>query len=123
MIEQAGLRDCLQSPGILPIPPVGYLEMLGLMKSARVVMTDSGGVQEETTALGIPCITLRANTERPITAEQGTNTVVGCDIALILSTVDDIMESGGKAGKTPELWDGKAAGRIVEIIKNKYFTA
>ena len=123
MVEQAGLQGSLSSPGVLLVPPVGYLEMLGLMNSAQWVMTDSGGVQEETTALGIPCITLRENTERPITVEQGTNTVVGCDTALILSTVENILTTGGKAGNIPELWDGNAAGRIVDIIREKYFDA
>lgn len=121
MVEQAGLQGYLRGPRILLVPPVGYLEMLGLMNSAQLVMTDSGGVQEETTALGIPCITLRENTERPITVEQGTNTVVGCDTALIISTVENILSTGGKRGKIPELWDGSAAGRIVEVIRGKYF--
>ncbi|MDD5034958.1 MAG: UDP-N-acetylglucosamine 2-epimerase (non-hydrolyzing) [Methylococcaceae bacterium] len=122
MVEQAGLEGYLDNPAILPIPPVGYLEMLGLMKSAKLVMTDSGGVQEETTALGIPCITLRENTERPITVEQGTNTVVGSDPVLILSCVDDILLTGGKAGKIPELWDGKTSERIVDRLREKYFS-
>lgn len=123
MIEHAGLGHYLNSSGILPVPPVGYLEMLGLMKDAKLVLTDSGGVQEETTALGVPCITLRENTERPITSEQGTNTVVGSDTELICSTVEDILKTGGKAGKIPELWDGKASDRIVEIINKSYFSA
>lgn len=101
---------------IFCIPPVSYLEMLGLMSQARMVLTDSGGLQEETTALGVPCITLRENTERPITVEQGTNTVVGRDAAKILAAADDILRTGGKAGKVPELWDGKAAVRIREHI-------
>ena len=121
MVEQSGLQELLRRPGILLVPPVSYLEMLGLMHAAKWVMTDSGGVQEETTALGVPCITLRENTERPITVDQGTNTVVGSDTALILSTVDTILATGGKAGKIPELWDGKAAGRIVNIVREKYF--
>jgi UDP-N-acetylglucosamine 2-epimerase (non-hydrolysing) len=90
--------------------------MLGLMREARVVLTDSGGIQEETTALGVPCITLRENTERPITVEQGTNTVVGTDQARILDCYQEIMSRGGKAGRVPELWDGKAAQRIVAAI-------
>lgn len=121
MIEQAGLQETFRSPGILLIPPVSYLEMLGLMNKAKLVLTDSGGVQEETTALGIPCVTLRENTERPITVVQGTNTVVGCDPNLILSIVNDILSTGGKAGKIPELWDGNTAGRIVNIVLAKYF--
>jgi UDP-N-acetylglucosamine 2-epimerase (non-hydrolysing) len=76
------------------------------------VLTDSGGIQEETTALGVPCLTLRDTTERPITVEQGTNTVVGRDRARCLRLVDDIVGGGGKRGRTPELWDGAAAPRI-----------
>jgi UDP-N-acetylglucosamine 2-epimerase (non-hydrolysing) len=121
MVEVHGLSDYLNVPEILIIPPVGYLEMLGLMKSAKLVMTDSGGVQEETTALGVPCITLRENTERPITVEQGTNTVVGSDANLIMSCVENILLTGGKTGNIPELWDGKASERIVNIIREKYF--
>ena len=97
---------------MLALPPLGYLEMLGLMQTARLVLTDSGGMQEETTALGVPCVTLRENTERPITVEQGTNTVVGQDPARILAVVDDILRTGGKAGRIPELWDGQASQRI-----------
>jgi UDP-N-acetylglucosamine 2-epimerase (non-hydrolysing) len=90
--------------------------MLGLMKDARVILTDSGGIQEETTALGVPCITLRDNTERPITVSQGTNTVVGTDVDRILACYEDVMKTGGKVGRVPELWDGKAAQRIVQVI-------
>jgi UDP-N-acetylglucosamine 2-epimerase (non-hydrolysing) len=92
--------------------------MLGLMKDARVVLTDSGGIQEETTALGVPCITLRDNTERPITVTQGTNSVVGTDPERILACYEDVMRTGGKVGRVPELWDGAAAQRIVSIINN-----
>jgi UDP-N-acetylglucosamine 2-epimerase (non-hydrolysing) len=98
------------------LPPVGYLEMLGLLLASRLVLTDSGGMQEETTALGIPCLTLRANTERPVTIEQGTNTLTGTDRAGILGTVDDILATGGKAGRVPELWDGHAAERIADVL-------
>ena len=86
--------------------------MVGLMRDARVVLTDSGGVQEETTALGVPCLTLRDNTERPITVEQGTNALVPRDRARVLALIDEVLVSGGKRGRTPELWDGKAAARI-----------
>jgi UDP-N-acetylglucosamine 2-epimerase (non-hydrolysing) len=86
------------------------------MRDAKIVLTDSGGIQEETTALGVPCITLRENTERPITVDQGTNTVVGTDTVKIMSSYRDVMDTGGKAGKMPELWDGKAAERIVDTI-------
>jgi UDP-N-acetylglucosamine 2-epimerase (non-hydrolysing) len=88
------------------------------MSDARFVLTDSGGIQEETTALGIPCVTLRENTERPITVEQGTNTIVGSDPEKIRTCVDAILETGGKSGRVPELWDGKAAERIAQKISD-----
>ena len=116
-IEQHGLGAVLEAPSIICVPPLGYLEMLGLMQAARLVLTDSGGIQEETTALGIPCITLRENTERPITVEQGTNTVVGSSPAHILAAVDDILRTGGKAGRVPELWDGRASQRIAAVLR------
>jgi UDP-N-acetylglucosamine 2-epimerase (non-hydrolysing) len=90
--------------------------MLGLLAGARAVITDSGGIQEETTALGVPCLTMRENTERPITVEQGTNTVVGRDRARVLACVDDILRNGGKRGRVPELWDGHAAERIADDL-------
>jgi len=111
-IEAFGFADLLQAGRIALLPPQGYLEMLGLMAEATVVLTDSGGMQEETTALSVPCLTLRENTERPITVEQGTNTLVGRDRALILRLVEEIAATGGKRGRTPELWDGRAAERI-----------
>jgi UDP-N-acetylglucosamine 2-epimerase (non-hydrolysing) len=94
------------------LPPQGYLEMLGLMSGATLVLTDSGGMQEETTALGVPCLTLRENTERPITIEQGTNTLVGRDRSAIERAFGDILSGQGKRGRVPELWDGHAAERI-----------
>jgi UDP-N-acetylglucosamine 2-epimerase (non-hydrolysing) len=94
------------------LPPQGYLEMLGLMHGATLVLTDSGGLQEETTALGVPCLTLRENTERPITVEQGTNTMVGRDLAAIRAGVAAILAGQGKRGRVPEYWDGRAAERI-----------
>ena len=94
------------------LPPQGYLEMLGLMAGARIVLTDSGGLQEETTALGIPCLTLRENTERPITVEQGTNTMVGRDVEAIRHHAAETLAGRSKSGRTPELWDGHAAERI-----------
>lgn len=116
-IEQHGLGLMLETESLLKLPPLGYLEMLGLMQAARLVLTDSGGVQEETTALGVPCVTLRENTERPITAEQGTNTVVGQDPARIKAVTDDILRTGGKAGRVPELWDGRASQRIAAVLR------
>jgi UDP-N-acetylglucosamine 2-epimerase (non-hydrolysing) len=102
----------LESDDITVLPPQGYLETLGLMSAATLVLTDSGGMQEETTALGVPCLTLRENTERPITIEQGTNTLVGRDRARAVRLAEQIVASGGKRGRAPELWDGRAAGRI-----------
>jgi UDP-N-acetylglucosamine 2-epimerase (non-hydrolysing) len=117
-IATANLEGLLADSAITTIGPQGYLEMLGLMKDARVVLTDSGGIQEETTALGVPCITLRENTERPITVSQGTNTVVGTDADAILQCYEDVMTTGGKIGRTPELWDGESAQRIVRTIND-----
>ena len=111
-IEQFGLGAMLDAGKIAVLPPQGYLEMLGLMAGAALVLTDSGGLQEETTALGVPCFTLRENTERPITVEQGTNTVVGTDRAAILQGVRDVLDGRSKRGCVPELWDGRAAERI-----------
>jgi UDP-N-acetylglucosamine 2-epimerase (non-hydrolysing) len=90
--------------------------MLGLMKGASVVLTDSGGMQEETTALGIPCLTLRENTERPITVSEGTNTIVGVDPVRIEREAEAILSTGGKSGKRPELWDGRASERIRDVL-------
>ena len=116
-IEQHQLGSLLDGASMLCVPPLGYLEMLGLIRSARLVLTDSGGIQEETTALGVPCVTLRDNTERPITVERGTNTIVGNSPARILAAVEDILRDGGKAGRIPEFWDGRAAERIVTVLR------
>jgi UDP-N-acetylglucosamine 2-epimerase (non-hydrolysing) len=115
-IDRFGLGDLIDSENILILPPQGYLEMLGLMVDATVVLTDSGGIQEETTALGVPCLTLRENTERPITVEHGTNTVVGNDRDRIVATVENVLQTGGKRGRVPELWDGRAGERIAEHL-------
>lgn len=120
MIEKFGLTEKLQSGNITCLPPLPYLEMLGVMSSAKVVLTDSGGLQEETTALGVPCITLRESTERPITVDQGTNVIVGSDPLLILSSVKEVLETGGKSGQIPEKWDGHAAERIIQKIIEHY---
>lgn len=117
-IERAGLERLVEHSGIMTLEPQGYLEMLGLMKDARVVLTDSGGIQEETTALGVPCITLRENTERPITVSQGTNTIVGTDSDKIRACYREVIATGGKTGRVPELWDGDAAKRIVAILND-----
>ncbi len=111
-IDRFGLAPLLAEARIAVLPPQGYLEMLGLLAKATLVVTDSGGIQEETTALSVPCLTMRENTERPITVEQGTNTVVGRDRVRALECVDEILRTGGKRGRAPELWDGRAAERI-----------
>ncbi len=111
-IDRFGLAGMIDAQRMALLPPQGYLEMLGLMRDATLVLTDSGGLQEETTALGVPCLTLRENTERPITAEQGTNTLVGRDRVAILNGVAEILRGEGKRGRVPEYWDGHAADRI-----------
>jgi UDP-N-acetylglucosamine 2-epimerase (non-hydrolysing) len=111
-IDRFGLAPLMDPERMVLLPPQGYLEMLGLMQGATLVLTDSGGLQEETTALGVPCLTLRENTERPITVAEGTNTMVGRDRAAILEGVAAVLEGRGKRGRVPELWDGRAAPRI-----------
>jgi len=115
-LEQFGLLPRLSPERIICTPPLGYLQLLGLMRQARVVLTDSGGIQEETTALGIPCITLRDNTERPITLSEGTNTLVGNDPARILAALAATLQQVTEKRSIPEHWDGQAAERIVSII-------
>ncbi|MGH8318459.1 MAG: non-hydrolyzing UDP-N-acetylglucosamine 2-epimerase [Steroidobacteraceae bacterium] len=103
--------------GITLTTPLSYMDFLNLWKDATLVMTDSGGLQEETTALDIPCLTLRHNTERPITLEEGTNTLVGNSAEAILNAVQHALAVGGKSGKRPALWDGHAAERIVQHLE------
>lgn len=103
-------------PGLRLIEPLPYLDFVQLMASARCVLTDSGGIQEETTALGVPCITLRENTERPITTTRGTNRIVGVEPAAIFAAWRDVAGGRWPAGELPELWDGKAAERIVRVL-------
>ncbi len=99
------------------LEPIGYLEFLGLQQRATVVITDSGGIQEETTYLGVPCLTLRENTERPVTVDIGTNLLLGHDMARMHEELDAILGGRGKRGKVPPLWDGKAAERIAGVVK------
>jgi UDP-N-acetylglucosamine 2-epimerase (non-hydrolysing) len=103
-------------PGLQLVDPLAYLDFVELMANARCVLTDSGGIQEETTALGIPCLTLRHNTERPITVSRGTNRIVGTEPDEIYRSWRQIAEGSWPAGDLPELWDGKAAGRIVRVL-------
>lgn len=106
-------------PNVTLLNPMAYMDFLNLWKDAAMVLTDSGGLQEETTALGVPCITLRENTERPITISDGTNILAGTDPAAILNAADEILAGRTKQGRRPELWDGKAAERIVEVLLRK----
>jgi len=107
-------------PGLITCPPLGYRDFLSIWPQARVVLTDSGGLQEETTALGVPCVTLRENTERPITLSEGTNTLVGSDPVQILAATRQALAATAPAGARPRpaLWDGRAAERIVDVLKN-----
>ena len=105
-------------PNLLLTEPLGYLDFLKLTADARLVLTDSGGIQEETTVLGVPCLTLRANTERPVTVEQGTNVLVGLDPAHIVPVARAVLREPPAAGRVPELWDGRAAERIVDILES-----
>ena len=122
-IESFGLRRYLTEAaegdrvGIVPLDPLGYLDFLALNDRARLVFTDSGGVQEETTVLGVPCLTLRENTERPATVEHGSNQVVGVDSDRILAAARLILQGPERQFQRPALWDGKAAPRIVAILR------
>jgi UDP-N-acetylglucosamine 2-epimerase (non-hydrolysing) len=108
------LSECLHL-----LEPLGYTEFVALMSNAVVVFTDSGGVQEETTALGIPCLTLRNNTERPITIEQGTNHLAGTSYESILKSWS-VLQINPKCGNIPPLWDGQAAFRCIDAIRNTF---
>ena len=111
-LAKAGLMD---APGITVLDPLGYLDFMALMAGAALVLTDSGGIQEETTVLGIPCLTLRQNTERPITVTMGTNELVGTDPTRIVEAADRFLTNPPE-GRTPPLWDGSAGRRIAEIL-------
>jgi UDP-N-acetylglucosamine 2-epimerase (non-hydrolysing) len=115
MLEEFGISAKI--PGLRTIEPLGYLEFLSLEKHARLVLTDSGGIQEETTVLGVPCLTLRDNTERPITLTAGTNVLVGNDTERILKEAERVLDGAVMPGRIPELWDGKASERIVSVLK------
>lgn len=103
--------------------PIGYLDFLKLTSTAKIVLTDSGGIQEETTVLQIPCLTLRENTERPVTVEIGSNQIVGTDSQRIIAAYKSVMNNGFRTPQIPPLWDGKASGRIVKILIEKFDTA
>lgn len=115
-LEGAGLE--LESDHRLRLlPPLGYLEFLWLQERAQLVITDSGGIQEETTFLGVPCLTVRENTERPVTVSEGTNTLVGTDMASLLRHVNEILAGRGKQGRVPDLWDGHAGDRVADVLR------
>ncbi|WP_224361280.1 non-hydrolyzing UDP-N-acetylglucosamine 2-epimerase [Hyalangium versicolor] len=118
MLADHGLSGMLErSPGLRLVEPMGYLEFLALTSQARLILTDSGGLQEESTALSVPCLTLRENTERPITVEQGTNLIVGTDPVRISEEADRALDGNGKKGRVPELWDGRTAQRVAELYE------
>jgi UDP-N-acetylglucosamine 2-epimerase (non-hydrolysing) len=106
----------LRAEGVSFLEPLGYLDFLALTNSARLTLTDSGGIQEETTYLGVPCLTVRPNTERPVTVEMGTNRLVASRRESILEAVKALLVGPVRNSAVPPLWDGKAAERIVEVM-------
>jgi UDP-N-acetylglucosamine 2-epimerase (non-hydrolysing) len=119
-IEEAGLAPSLKSERLLALGPLAYLDFLNLMSHATLVITDSGGIQEETTVLGVPCLTVRANTERPVTIERGTNQLVGGDPQKLLQAATAILKTGPRPHAIPRLWDGRAAERTVRVLIQRY---
>ncbi len=118
MLKRHGFyKDFNGLNNLLMIEPVGYIDFIHLVKNARFVLTDSGGIQEETTVLNIPCITMRENTERPVTIKEGTNYLAGLDKQKILKIVSAIRAGKAKQGRRPKYWDGKTAERIVTILE------
>ena len=117
MAETFELYTRIESiPGMIITEPAGYLEFISLMSKSKLVLTDSGGLQEETTALGIPCLTIRENTERPVTITQGTNQLVGTNKTKIIQAGKDALKGHGKSGNIPKYWDGKTSSRIVDVL-------
>ncbi len=114
--ERIGRIGFAPAPGLALTDPRGYLDFLGLMDAARLVVTDSGGIQEETTSLGVPCLTLRPNTERPITLTQGTNRLLGADPGAILPAAERILAGDVPRAGPPALWDGRAGERIAAVL-------
>jgi UDP-N-acetylglucosamine 2-epimerase (non-hydrolysing) len=121
MLAQSGLLHRLdRNPGFKLIEPLGYLDMLTLTRRARMILTDSGGLQEEATVLGVPCITLRQNTERPVTVEMGANRLAGNQPAGVRAAIQSVLEGKRLNIRIPELWDGRAAVRIVDVLMHFY---
>ncbi len=118
-IKDFHLGQYFTPPGVLMTEPIGYIETIALISTAKLVITDSGGLQEETTYLKVPCLTLRENTERPVTATIGTNTIVGTNTVFLLKKFKEILAGKYRKGKLPEYWDGKTAQRITKILKKK----
>ena len=116
LIEHRELDRLRGAPGVRLIEPLGYLDFLRLVRDAGGVITDSGGIQEETTYLGVPCLTMRENTERPVTIELGTNVLIGADGSKLMDQVDEIIAGRFKQGTIPPHWDGRAAQRIVATL-------
>jgi UDP-N-acetylglucosamine 2-epimerase (non-hydrolysing) len=115
-LQRFGLMDRLHGNGLAPMAPLGYLDFLALTSQARLIVTDSGGLQEESTALGVPCLTMRPNTERPITVELGTSTLIGNDADALRARLREVLAGTYKQGQRPALWDGHAAERIAAIL-------
>jgi len=122
-VQEFGLQERFDGmSNLLLLEPLGYLDFLGLMSQAKFVLTDSGGIQEETTVLQIPCLTLREQTERPVTVTEGTNVVVGSRTERIIEESGRILNGEVKKGKVPKLWDGKAGERIVGVLRQRWWT-
>jgi UDP-N-acetylglucosamine 2-epimerase (non-hydrolysing) len=118
-IAEYGLDNVLDAArGVIQLPPLGYLDFLSLTSQSRLIITDSGGLQEESTALGIPCLTARFNTERPVTVEEGTSTLVGNEPDVLRKLLRLVLDGGYKQGRCPALWDGRTAERIAKILAN-----
>jgi UDP-N-acetylglucosamine 2-epimerase (non-hydrolysing) len=120
VLSSEAAATMLDSGRLRLVEPLGYLEFLGLIERSEAVLTDSGGVQEETTVLGVPCLTLRPNTERPVTVSEGTNQIVGTSAHRIVEAWEGIKATPPPSGRRPKLWDGKAAERIVEILRREF---
>jgi UDP-N-acetylglucosamine 2-epimerase (non-hydrolysing) len=117
---QARIQEAnIPAGDLILTPPLSYLEFVRLTSEARLVLTDSGGVQEETTILNVPCLTLRENTERPVTIDEGTNRLVGMDPSQILAAALEALDAPPRQARAPQFWDGKASARILDILESR----